>query len=79
MLFDLANDQGEVKNIAEEYPEEHKKLHSEMMRYFKEVGARLPISNPNFNSESYKKTKGYEKRVIWGPFKGDRALEDDEK
>ncbi len=57
MLFDLANDQGEVKNIAAEYPEEHEKLHSEMMRYFKEVGARLPISNPNFNSESYKKTK----------------------
>jgi arylsulfatase A len=40
MLFDLSGDIGEVKNIAKQQPEKHQKLHSEMMRYLKEVGAR---------------------------------------
>jgi len=42
MLFDLAADQGEVKNIAKDRPKEHKKLYDEMMRYIDRVGARKP-------------------------------------
>lgn len=79
MLFDLAKDEGEVKNLAAEKPEEHKKMFDEMMRYFEEVGARIPKKNPNYDSETYNKASGAEQRAIWGPFVGERPLEEDEK
>ena len=79
MLFDLAVDEGEVKNIAAERPEEHKELFKEMMRYFEEVDARLPKENPDYDSKVYKNAARSETRAIWGPFKGERALEEDEK
>jgi arylsulfatase A len=50
-----------------------------MMRYFKEVGARLPKKNPNHDPAVYKKAKEYEQRRVWGPFAGTRPLEDDER
>lgn len=79
MLFDLSNDEGEVNNIAAQYPEEHQKLLDEMMRYFQEVGARLPESNKdNYIEKNYKKAKEYNTRIIWGSFLGTRLLEDDE-
>jgi arylsulfatase A len=79
MLFDLSNDEGEVENIATKNYLEHKELFGEMMRYFKQVGARLPKVNPDFDPEHYKAAKEYESRIIWGPFKDRRELEDDEK
>ena len=79
MLFDLSVDEGEVNNIAKTYPNEHKKLYDEMMRYFKQVGARIPKMNPDYDPDVYKKDKEYEKRVMWGPFEGQRPLEEDEK
>ncbi len=79
MLFDLNDDQGEVKNIAEENSMEHKILYDEMMRYFVEVGARIPMTNPNIDPKLYEKAKEYKTRVLWGPFKGERDLEDDEQ
>jgi len=78
MLFDLSDDIGEVKNIAQQNLETHKKLHDEMMCYLKEVGARFPKVNPDYDPEFYRKAKEYEKRVMWGPFKGQRPLEEDE-
>lgn len=79
MLFDLAADEGEIKNLAEEKTQEHKKMFDEMMHYFDEMGARMPKSNPEFNPEIYKKANGKTDRELWGPFKGVRPLEDDEK
>jgi arylsulfatase A-like enzyme len=79
MLFDLATDEAEVKNLAAEQPEVHEKLYDQMMRYFDEVGARIPKSNPDFDLDTYKKAKEYDRRIMWGPFKGTRPLEDDEK
>lgn len=79
MLFDLNADEREAVNIAAKRPEEHRKLFGELMRYFKQVGARIPKVNPDYDPEFYKKTKEYEKRVAWGPFEGRRALDDDEK
>jgi arylsulfatase A-like enzyme len=79
MLFDLKVDEGEVKNIASENPEEHKIFYNEMMQYLKEVGARFPMKNPNYNPGVYKNTKDYERRMMWGPFEGKRPLEEDEK
>jgi arylsulfatase A len=79
MLFDLVADEGEVKNVAKENPKQHQKLYSEMMRYFNEVGARIPKTNPDYNGEVYKKAKEHDIRMMWGPFEGQRSLEEDEK
>jgi arylsulfatase A-like enzyme len=79
MLFDLAKDPGEVRNIATAHPDEHRKLHGEMMAYFKKVGARIPKPNPAPDPAAYKQAKEYEKRVLWGPFEGSRPLEADEQ
>nr|WP_246151440.1 sulfatase [Rubripirellula reticaptiva] len=79
MLFDLSNDMSEASNIATQQPEQHKKLYDEMTAYFKEVGARIPKPNPDYDAAVYKDDKGYAKRVLWGPFEGERPLEEDEK
>ena len=79
MLFDLSADPGEVKNIAGRHPQEHRKLYDEMMAYFKKVGARIPRSNPDRDPSLYRKAKEYKARVQWGPFEGERPLEDDER
>jgi arylsulfatase A len=78
MLFDLKKDEGEVKNIAKEYPDLQKEMFDQMMSYFKEVGARIPKPNPDYDEEVYKKAKEAGTRKIWGPFEGERPLEDDE-
>lgn len=78
MLFDISKDPGEVQNIAKQFPEKHAELYGEMMRYFKEVGARIPKKNPGYDPEVYKQAKEYESRIMWGPFEGNRPLEDDE-
>ncbi len=78
MMFDLSNDPGEVSNIARQYPETHKKLFGEMMRYFEEVGARIPKPNPDYNPEVYRNLKDYEKLMQWGPFEEKRPLAADE-
>ena len=79
MLFDLSNDMGEVKNTVTQVPERHKELFNEMMRYFVEVGARLPKRNPGYDPEFYKNHDAYEYRMNWGPFAGQRALDEDER
>ncbi|MEM7143520.1 MAG: sulfatase-like hydrolase/transferase [Verrucomicrobiota bacterium] len=79
MLFDLSGDPGEVSNIAKEQPETRKRLFGEMMRYFSEVGARLPKSNPDYDPVVYEKLENYDKLMLWGPFEDSRPLEEDEK
>lgn len=79
MLFDLAADEGEVTNIAKQNPELHKQLFDQMMSYFKQVGARMPKVNPDYDPETYKAIKNYDQRMLWGPFEGKRPLEKDEK
>jgi len=79
MLFDLAADEGEVANIAMKRPEEHGKLFAEMMRYFEQVGARIPKPNPEYDPSVYEQAKEHGTRTAWGAFEGKRALEDDEK
>ena len=78
MLFNTSKDIGEVSNIAAENPELHKKMFDEMMGFFKEVDARIPKVNPNYNPEEYRKDRKTRERIKWGPFKGDRELESDE-
>ena len=50
MLFDLGKDPGEVRNLAKTRPEEHKMLHTAMMRYLKAVDARMPKVNPDYDA-----------------------------
>jgi arylsulfatase A-like enzyme len=78
MLFDLSGDIGEVTNIAKQNPEAHKKLYDEMMRYLQEVGARFPKVNPDYDPEVYRMDRKTEQRLQWGPFEGQRTLDDDE-
>jgi arylsulfatase A-like enzyme len=78
MLFDLSKDLGEVSNIAEQNPETHKELYKDMMTYLKKVGARFPKANPNYDPDVYRKDKKTEERIKWGPFEGQRPLEEDE-
>ncbi|WP_296452902.1 sulfatase [Rubinisphaera sp.] len=78
MLFDLSSDQGEVNNIALADPQEHQRLHDELMRFLKEVNARIPQPNPDYDPAVYKQSDGYEQRMTWGPFKDRRPLDDDE-
>jgi hypothetical protein len=77
MLFDLADDEGETNNIADQSPEQHKFLYQETMRYFDEVGARLPKENPDYDPEQYKRLTDFEQRMAWGPFLGRRELSTD--
>lgn len=79
MLFDLSKDIGEVNNIAAQHPEQHRKLYTDMMTYFEDVGARMPKRNPEFDAEIYQQDKEYGKRKNWGAFRGTRPLEEDEK
>ena len=78
MLFDLT-DERKVKNIAAESPKIHKRLFGEMMSYLKKMNARLPKTNPNYSLAVYSKADQYETIQRWGPFRGVRALEEDEK
>jgi hypothetical protein len=78
MLFDLSGDMGEVHNIAKQYPEKHKQLYDEMMRYLKVVGARFPKVNPDYDPEAYRMDRKTNERLQWGPFEGKRTLDDDE-
>ncbi|MEL6108588.1 MAG: sulfatase [Planctomycetota bacterium] len=79
MLFDVAEDIGEVNNIASTHSEDHQRLHGEMMEYLRRVGARLPKPNPNYQASVYRSDKGHAERLQWGPFEGKRPLEADER
>ncbi len=70
---------GEVHNIASTHADEHKQLYDAMTRYFKQVGARIPKPNPNYDAERYKNDKEYDERTAWGAFEGSRPLEEDEQ
>ena len=79
MLFDLSRDIGEVSNIAEEQPELHKRLFNGMMAYLKQVDGRIPKPNPDYDPEKYRADADYWDRINWGPFRGRRPLDDDER
>ena len=78
MLFDVSADIGEVTNIAKRHPETHKRMYDRMIRYLEEVGARFPKVNPEYDPAVYREQKDFERRQMWGPFEGRRALEADE-
>ena len=76
ILFDLAADMGETDNVADEHPEIHRKLYAQMTAYLKQVGARIPAPNPNYDPERLetwyredkKRLKDKEGKDEWRPF-----------
>jgi len=48
-LFNLKNDLSEQKDLAAQEPERVKQLHNELQAWQKQVGAKLPTPNPNYN------------------------------
>lgn len=79
MLFDLAESDGEVSNIAAEHPEEHKRLLNQMMRNLEDVGARIPKPNPDHDPEVYRQDKDYASRLKHAAFAGKRERDHDER
>ena len=82
MLFDLAKDEAETTNMAPKHPGRHRELFDEMFRYFKEVGARIPKLNPDFDEKAekaWRASDAYQKTAVNGPFPGKRELKEDEK
>ena len=78
MLFDLSADMGEVTNIAKLHPQIHREMYDDMMEYLKKVGARFPKVNPEYDPSTYMNDKEFKERDMWGPFAGQRTLEEDE-
>ena len=50
-LFDLGEDPGEAKNLAEVFPEIARKLHADLVTWRTEVGADMPGINPGFRDD----------------------------
>ena len=78
ILFDLANDMGETVNIADTDPVTHKTMYDDMMKYLNDVGARIPKINPDYDPAVYASAREYTMRMKWGPFEGERKLDEDE-
>jgi len=53
-LYNLENDIGEKKNLAEKFPEKTAMLMKKMHNYLKKVGASMPEKNPNYNLKQKK-------------------------
>lgn len=82
ILLDLGKDEAETTNIAGKNPKRHRELFDEMFRYFKEVGARIPKLNPDYDKEAEKTwhaSEEYRKKAQFGPFEGKRKLASDER
>ncbi|MDP8243236.1 MAG: sulfatase [Candidatus Hinthialibacter antarcticus] len=48
-LYDLKNDMGESKNLANEKPEITKQLHQKLIRWRESIHAQMPENNPDFD------------------------------
>ena len=51
-LFDLSQDIGERQDLAKQMPERVKELTGRLDRYLKDIGAQMPIPNPNYDPNS---------------------------
>lgn len=56
-LYNLAEDIGETKNVAQQNPKVTAKMKKQLDQWRKEVGAEMPQPNPDFDPE---------KRFVWG-------------
>lgn len=47
-LFNLTEDIGETNNVAKQWPERVRQLHSKLKTWRESVGAKMPSTNPNY-------------------------------
>lgn len=64
-LYNLTEDISELDNLAESNPEKLNELNAELKVWQKNVGAELPVKNPNFDAN---------KREIWKPHPDTKTL-----
>jgi arylsulfatase A-like enzyme len=57
-LYDLEADPSEKNDLSEVQPEIAKRLHGKLVEWRKEVGAKAPQPNPNFNRKDSRKKDG---------------------
>ena len=50
-LYNLKNDLEEKNNLASKYPKKVKELNNQLFSYLKEVGAKFPKKDPEYNKE----------------------------
>ncbi|MEM7697017.1 MAG: sulfatase [Verrucomicrobiota bacterium] len=79
MLFDLRTDEAETNNVAEVRRRKHRLLYQDLMGYLKDVGARMPKPNLDFDRQAYEQTEVFEDRLPYAAFNGKRNLAEDEK
>ena len=76
ILFNLEADLGETDNVAGEHPEIHRKLYDQLTAYLKQVGARIPAPNPNYDPDKLEEWYGADRKRLkdkqgkdeWRPF-----------
>jgi len=61
-LYNLADDIGETKNLADEMPDKAKELHTKMLAWRESVGAKMPTANSPSEAPPKKKGKGKGKK-----------------
>ena len=47
-LYDLSQDIGESRNLADEYPDRVREMRGRLAAWLRSVGAAVPEPNPNF-------------------------------
>lgn len=48
-LYDLKNDLGESTNLVDQHPEKARELLEQLQNWRKQVGAKMPTSNPDYD------------------------------
>tara|TARA_B100000809_G_scaffold211638_1_gene215347 strand:- start:1788 stop:2171 length:384 start_codon:yes stop_codon:yes gene_type:complete len=51
-LFNLAEDPGELKNLAAKYPEKFKQLKDKLAGWQQRMGAKMPVANPDYDPDA---------------------------
>ena len=64
LLFDLSNDLGETKDLAQDQPNEAERLRQQLHEHLEAIGAKLPRPNPSYdpNRATTTSTRGRRRR-----------------
>ena len=58
-LYNIASDVGEQTDLANEETERVKAMHTKLTAWLEETNAKMPIVNPDFDAEKYKKQQAH--------------------
>lgn len=60
-LYNLKDDLGEQHNLAQQMPDKVKELHTRLQQWLRDVGAKLPRPNPNYQGAGNRKKSSRQK------------------